>query len=153
MRVNLMSNEIKDFFKTYSDFVTKVTSDPSLDLDALMDRLKEVDASSDIKSARLLTAAMGLGSETGEFVEIVKKMYLQGKPPSEDNIFHMKRELGDIMWYWATACAALNLDPHEVIAENQKKLEDRYGDQFEVQRSEVKKDGDLLIITYIPQDL
>jgi len=75
-----MSNEIKDFFKTYSDFVTKVTSDPSLDLDALMDRLKEVDASSDIKSARLLTAAMGLGSETGEFVEIVKKMYLQGKP-------------------------------------------------------------------------
>ncbi len=74
-----MSNEIKDFFKTYSDFVTKVTSDPSLDLDALMGRLKEVDASSDIKSARLLTAAMGLGSETGEFVEIVKKIYLQGK--------------------------------------------------------------------------
>ena len=57
-----MSNEIKDFFKTYSDFVTKVTSDPSLDLDALMERLKEIDASSDIKSARLLTAAMGLGS-------------------------------------------------------------------------------------------
>ena len=81
-----MSNEIKDFFKTYSDFVTKVTSDPSLDLDALMERLKEIDASSDIKSARLLTAAMGLGSETGEFVEIVKKMYLQGKPASEENI-------------------------------------------------------------------
>ena len=101
-----MSNEIKDFFKTYSDFVTKVTSDPSLDLDALMDRLKEIDTSSNIKSARLLTAAMGLGSETGEFVEIVKKMYLQGKPASEENIFHMKRELGDIMWYWATACAA-----------------------------------------------
>ena len=73
MRVDLMSNEIIDFFKTYSDFVTKVTSDPSLDLDALMDRLKEVDASSDIKSARLLTATMGLGSETGEFVEIERK--------------------------------------------------------------------------------
>ena len=138
-----MSNEIKDFFKTYSDFVTKVTSDPSLDLDALMERLKEIDASSDIKSARLLTAAMGLGSETGEFVEIVKEMYLQGKPASEENIFHMKRELGDIMWYWATACAALDLDPHEVIAENQKKLEARYGEQFEIQRSEVRKDGDL----------
>ena len=132
-----MSNEIKDFFKTYSDFVTKVTSDPSLDLDALMDRLKEIDTSSNIKSARLLTAAMGLGSET------VKKMYLQGKPASEENIFHMKRELGDIMWYWATACAALDLDPHEVIAENQKKLEARYGEQFEVQRSEVRKKGDL----------
>ena len=96
-----------------------------------------------IESARLMTAALGLGSESGEFVEIVKKMFLQGKPPSQDNIFHMKRELGDIMWYWATACAALDLDPHEVIAENQKKLEARYGEQFEVQRSEVRKEGDL----------
>ena len=138
-----MSKEVKDFFKTYSDFVTKVTSDPSLDLDALLDRLKDIDASSDIKSARLLTAAMGLGSETGEFVEIVKKMYLQGKPASEENIFHMKRELGDIMWYWVTACAALNLDPYEVINENQEKLAARYGEKFEVERSEVRKEGDL----------
>lgn len=138
-----MSEEVKKFFNTYSDFVTKVTSDPSLDLETLMARLKEIDSSSDIKSARLLTAAMGLGSETGEFVEIVKKMYLQGKPPSDENIFHMKRELGDIMWYWTTACVALGLDPYEVIAENQKKLEERYGDQFEVERSEVRKDGDL----------
>ena len=138
-----MSDEVKKFFNTYSDFVTKVTSDPSLDLEALIERLQEIDSSSDIKSARLLTSAMGLGSETGEFVEIVKKMYLQGKPPSDENIFHMKRELGDIMWYWATACAALDLDPYEVIAENQKKLEARYGDQFEVERSEVRKDGDL----------
>ena len=138
-----MSEEVKKFFNTYSDFVTKVTSDPSLDLETLMARLKEIDSSSDIKSARLLTAAMGLGSETGEFVEIVKKMYLQGKPPSDENIFHMKRELGDIMWYWTTACAALGLDPYEVISENQKKLEARYGDQFEVERSEVRKDGDL----------
>ena len=83
------------------------------------------------------------GSESGEFVEIVKKMFLQGKPPTEDNIFHMKRELGDIMWYWVTACAALKLDPYEVISENQQKLEARYGEQFEVQRSEVRKEGDL----------
>ena len=138
-----MSKEVKDIFKTYSDFVTKVTSDPSLDLDALLDRLKDIDASSDIKSARLLTAAMGLGSETGEFVEIVKKMYLQGKPASEENIFHMKRELGDIMWYWVTACAALDLDPYEVISENQEKLAARYGEKFEVERSEVRKEGDL----------
>ena len=138
-----MSDEVKKFFNTYSDFVTKVTSDPSLDLEALIERLQEIDSTSDIKSARLLTSAMGLGSETGEFVEIVKKMYLQGKPPSDENIFHMKRELGDIMWYWATACAALDLDPYEVIAENQKKLEARYGDQFEVERSKIRKDGDL----------
>ena len=138
-----MSEEIKKFFNTYTDFVTKVTSEPSIDLDALKKSFDNIEKNSDIKTPRLLTAALGLGSETGEFVEIVKKMYLQGKPPSEDNIFHMKRELGDIMWYWVTACASLNLDPFEVISENQEKLAARYGEKFEVQRSEIRKDGDL----------
>ena len=138
-----MSKEVKDFFTTYSDFVTKVTSEPSLDLDALKKSMDNIESESEIKMPRLLTAALGLGSETGEFVEIVKKMILQGKPPSEDNIFHMKRELGDIMWYWATACSSLGLDPYEVIHENQVKLEARYGEKFEVQRSEVRKEGDL----------
>jgi len=91
----------------------------------------------------LLTGALGLGSETGEFVEIVKKMVLQGKPADEANIFHMKRELGDIMWYWVTACMALGLDPVDVITENQNKLEARYGKQFSVDQSEVRADGDL----------
>ena len=138
-----MSNEVKKFFSTYGDFVKKVTSEPSLDLDALKQSLEDVESKSPIESARLMTAALGLGSETGEFVEIVKKMFLQGKPPSEENIFHMKRELGDIMWYWVTACSALDLDPFEVIKENQDKLEARYGEKFEVQRSEVRKEGDL----------
>ena len=137
-----MSDEVKKFFSTYGDFVKKVTSQPSLDLDALKQSLEDVENRSPIESARLMTAALGLGSETGEFVEIVKKMFLQGKPPSEENIFHMKRELGDIMWYWITACSALDLDPFEVIKENQDKLEARYGEKFEVQRSEVRKEGD-----------
>ena len=138
-----MSDEARKFLNSYGDFVTKVTSEPSLDQKSLDARMKEIDYSSQIESARLLTAALGLGSETGEFVEIVKKMFLQGKPASEDNIFHMKRELGDIMWYWVTACAALNLDPYEVISENQEKLAARYGEKFEVERSEVRKEGDL----------
>ena len=138
-----MSDEIKKFFSTYTDFVTKVTSEPSIDLDALKKSFDEIEQNSGIKTPRLLTAALGLGSETGEFVEIVKKMYLQGKPPSEDNIFHIKREVGDIMWYWVTACASLNLDPFEVISENQEKLAARYGEKFEVQRSEIRKDDDL----------
>jgi len=138
-----MSEEIKKFFTTYTDFVTKVTSDPSIELDALKKSFDEIEKKSGIKTPRLLTAALGLGSETGEFVEIVKKMFLQGKPPSDENIFHMKRELGDIMWYWVTACAALGLDPYEVISENQEKLAARYGEKFEVQRSEVRKEGDL----------
>ncbi len=138
-----MTEEVKKFFDTYTDFVTKVTSDPSLDLEALSESFNKIEENSSIKTPRLLTAALGLGSETGEFVEIVKKMFLQGKPPSDDNVFHMKRELGDIIWYWVTACAALDLDPFEVISENQKKLEARYGEQFEIERSEVRKEGDL----------
>ena len=138
-----MTEEVKKFFETYTDFVTKVTSNPSLDLDALSDSFNKIENESSIKTPRLLTAALGLGSETGEFVEIVKKIFLQGKPPSEDNIFHMKRELGDIMWYWVTACVSLGLDPYEVINENQEKLAARYGEKFEVDRSEVRKEGDL----------
>jgi NTP pyrophosphatase (non-canonical NTP hydrolase) len=138
-----MSDDARNFLNSYGDFVTKVTSKPSLDQSTLDARMKEIDSSSQIESARLLTAALGLGSETGEFVEIVKKMFLQGKPASKDNIYHMKRELGDIMWYWTTACMALKLDPYEVIKENQDKLEARYGEKFEVDRSEHRKDGDL----------
>ena len=138
-----MSDEVRKFLNSYGEFVTKVTSEPSLDQKSLDARMKEIDSSSAIESARLLTAALGLGSETGEFVEIVKKMFLQGKPASQDNIFHMKRELGDIMWYWVTACASLNLDPYEVISENQEKLAARYGEKFEIGRSEVRKEGDL----------
>ena len=131
------------FFETYCDFVTKVTSDPSLKIEDLKESLDNIQNNSDIDVPRLLTGALGLGSEAGEFVEIVKKMVLQGKPADEDNIFHMKRELGDIMWYWVTACMSLGLDPVEVITENQKKLEDRYGEQFTINQSEVRAKGDL----------
>ena len=72
-----MSEEIKKFFTTYTDFVTKVTSNPSIELDALKESFDQIEKKSGIKTPRLLTAALGLGSETGEFVEIVKKMFLQ----------------------------------------------------------------------------
>ena len=136
-----MSEKIKEYLKDYGDFVTKVTSNESLDTNSLKKRMDDLDTN--LSSPRLLTAALGLGSETGEFTEIVKKIFLQGKPPTEENIFHMKRELGDIMWYWSTACMALNLDPFEVIEENRIKLEARYGEQFAVDRSEHRKEGDL----------
>ena len=118
----------------YSDFVSAVTSDPSRDLTTFMNRLDELDGNyigngvsgPDINVPLLLTAALGLAAETGEFCEIPKKIYFQGKPLNEENVFHMKRELGDIMWYWINACRALNLDPNEVIAENVEKLKARY---------------------------
>jgi len=136
-------DEIEKFFDTYCDFVTKVTSDPSIDMEALKKGLDNIQKTSKVDVPRLLTGGLGLASESGEFVEIVKKMFLQGKPADEDNIFHMKRELGDIMWYWVTACMALGLNPVEVIKENQEKLEARYGQKFTVNQSEVRSKGDL----------
>ena len=126
----------------YKDFVEAVTSEESNDLEALIKRLRELDDSVNI--ALLLTAGIGLASEGGEFDEIVKKCCFQGKPLYDETIFHLKRELGDIAWYWISACRSLGLDPNEVIAENVRKLEKRYpGGQFDVYRSENREAGDL----------
>jgi NTP pyrophosphatase (non-canonical NTP hydrolase) len=92
----------------------------------------------------LLTAALGMAAETGEFCEIPKKIFFQGKALNDEAVFHMKRELGDVMWYWINACRALDLDPNDVIAENVKKLESRYpGGAFDPYYSENRKQGDL----------
>jgi len=128
----------------YLDFVAGVTSKPSTDLPALLSRITDLDVECDADVPRLLTAALGLTAESGEFTEIVKKMILQGKPYNEDNIFHMKRELGDICWYLAQACMALDTTFDEIIEMNVEKLESRYpGGSFDVHKSENRKDGDL----------
>ena len=137
----------------YSDFVKEVTSKPSNDLTIFMNRLDDLDGNydsetqthgPDVNVPLLITACLGLAAESGEFCEIPKKMLFQGKPLSEDNVFHMKRELGDIMWYWVNACRALNLDPNDVIQENVNKLQSRYpGGTFDAHYSENRQDGDL----------
>ena len=131
----------------YREFVLEVTSKPSKDLTEFMNRLDDLEATEStphINAPLLLTAGIGLASEGGEFNEIVKKMFFQGKPLNEENHFHMKRELGDIMWYWINACTALGLDPNDVIAENVEKLKARYpGGEFNVWHSENRKEGDL----------
>lgn len=127
----------------YKDFVKEVTSVESNNIDAFIARVKTFDGSG-VNMPLLLTGAIGLSSEGGEFSEIVKKLVFQGKQLSEENRFHMKRELGDIIWYWVNACRALNIDPNEVIAENVRKLESRYpGGQFDVYYSENRKENDL----------
>ena len=138
----------------YARFVDSCTSETSKDTTKMCDRLDRLMGTHsvfqgkivecEIDMARLMTALIGMMAESGEFAEVVKKKVFQADTQfSNDEIFHMKRELGDIMWYWTTACASLGLDPFEVISENQKKLEARYGEKFEIQRSEVRKEGDL----------
>lgn len=127
----------------YSTFVDGVTSPVSKDDDLFIARIKEL-RTAGMDVARLTTAGVGLASEGGEFDEIVKKILFHGKDYSPENIFHMKRELGDIIWYWTNACIALGLDPNEVIAENVTKLEARYpGGTFSVWHSENRQPGDL----------
>lgn len=137
----------------YSSFVKEVTSQPSNDLTTFMNRLDDLDGNydsatdshgPDVNVPLLITACLGLAAESGEFCEIPKKMLFQGKPLNDENVFHMKRELGDIMWYWVNACRALNLDPNDVVAENVRKLESRYpGGSFDAYYSENRQDGDL----------
>ena len=128
----------------YLDFVAGVTSQPSTDLPTLLSRMTELDVSDDADIPRLLTAALGLTAESGEFTEVVKKIILQGKPYNDDNKFHMKRELGDICWYLAQACMALDTTFDEIIEMNVRKLESRYpGGEFDVHKSENRKEGDL----------
>ena len=128
-------------FDKYTRFVNTVTSVPSKDSDAFIYRLQELGA--DVAIQRLLTASVGISAESGEFMEIVKKMIFQGKPCNEDNLEHLKIELGDIMWYVAQACMALELDMDDVLDTNIKKLEKRYPDgHFSEFYSENRKKDD-----------
>ena len=129
--------------KKYLDFVAGVTSMPSQDSAILQARIDELVANgADVP--HLLTAALGLTAESGEFTEVVKKILLQGKPYNEDNVFHMKRELGDICWDLAQACMALDTTFDEIIEMNVDKLKARYpGGEFNVHKSENRREGDL----------
>ena len=129
-------------FDKYSHFVDAVTSDCSKDFVSLADRMGELDREG-ANIERLTTAGVGLAAESGEFLEIVKKMVFQGKPWNNDNREHLIIELGDVMWYVAQACMALDISFDEVIEGNVKKLEKRYpGGSFDVHYSENRQKGD-----------
>ena len=130
-------------FEKYTGFVDAVTSNESKGSDAFTVRLREL-YSEGLPVERLLTAAVGMSAESGEFTEIVKKMIFQGKPVNEENLFHLKRELGDVMWYVAQACMALDTSFDEIVEMNVEKLKKRYpGGEFDVHKSENRVKGDL----------
>jgi NTP pyrophosphatase (non-canonical NTP hydrolase) len=128
----------------YIEFVRQTTSPASSDFAQLLARMTELEANNDADVPRLLTAALGMTAEAGEFTEVVKKIILQGKPYTEENVFHMKRELGDICWYLAQACMALDTNFREIMEMNYEKLSARYPEgAFDVYRSENRVEGDL----------
>ena len=128
----------------YVEFVREVTSHESFHYAALLTRLNSLELEKDCNLPPLLTAALGLSAESGEFTEVVKKIILQGKPYNEENIFHLKRELGDICWYIAQACMALDTTFDEIMEMNVEKLKARYpGGEFDAHKSENRAEGDL----------
>ena len=130
-------------FKRYESFVDAVTSDASKDFVNLADRMVELDGQG-ANIERLLTAAVGMSAEAGEFTEIVKKMVFQGKPWNDANKHHLITELGDIMWYVAQCCMALDVPLDEITDMNIDKLSKRYPNgMFQEYYSENRKEGDL----------
>lgn len=128
----------------YIEFVRQTTSPASSNFAQLLSRMTELEVTNNADVPRLLTAALGISAEAGEFTEVVKKILLQGKPYSEENVFHMKRELGDICWYIAQACMSLDTNFREIMEMNYEKLSARYPEgAFDVYRSENRVDGDL----------
>jgi NTP pyrophosphatase (non-canonical NTP hydrolase) len=123
----------------YQDFVKFTTSRESKGISEFIDRIVTIDANVPL----LLTASVGLASESGEFSEIVKKVIFQGKELNVDVRYHMLRELGDICWYLANAANALGADLEEIVKMNVAKLEARYPNGFEVSRSENRAKGDI----------
>jgi NTP pyrophosphatase (non-canonical NTP hydrolase) len=127
----------------YVEFVNMTTSNPSKDHASFINSLMEL-REKEFPTERLLTAAVGMSAEAGEFTEIVKKIVFQGKPVTQENLFHLKRELGDIMWYVSQACIGLDISIEEVVQMNFEKLNARYPEgAFSIERSENRKSGDI----------
>ena len=127
----------------YTHFVDGTTSYPSKSNEEFIARIRQL-AEGDVPIARLMTAAVGMSAEAGEFTEIVKKIAFQGKELTEDNRIHLIKELGDVYWYFTQAMLGLDVDLNEVVLTNVMKLTARYPEgAFDVFHSENRADGDI----------
>jgi NTP pyrophosphatase (non-canonical NTP hydrolase) len=130
-------------FQEYSKFVDAVTSDESRDFIAFSDRIVSLDEKG-ANIERLLTGAVGINAEGGEVMEIVKKLIFQGKPWNDETVYHLKRELGDVMWYVMQCLLALDSSVEEIVGMNVEKLKARYpGGEFDPYYSENRQEGDI----------
>ena len=132
-----------DFLTDYQEFVDEVSSDATKNNDdSFFDALDIVDEQG-VEPSRLLTDGIGLSGEVGEFNDIVKKCVFQGKELDDDVVNHLRSELGDIMWYVAQGCIALDTTIEEIIDINTAKLKDRYPGGFDEFRSDNRDEDDI----------
>jgi NTP pyrophosphatase (non-canonical NTP hydrolase) len=127
----------------YIEFVRKITSEPSSNVDALVDRIRELDDQG-VKLTYLLTFALGASAELGEAVEIIKKCLFQGKKFDEDAKRHLLLECSDALFYVADLCIAMDVNFEDIMQMNYEKLSARYPEgHFSVERSENRREGDI----------
>ena len=131
-----------DLLTDYEEFVNEVTSYASKNPKNFIDEIERIEEQG-VNPARLLTASVGLSGESGEFSDIVKKVVFQGKEIDDDVVKHLRSELGDIMWYVAQGCLALDTTIEELIDINVAKLESRYPGGFEAFKSENRSKDDI----------
>lgn len=89
------------------------------------------------KKDMLVNGVMGLNGESGEVIDVVKKHMFQGHELDIDKI---KKELGDVMWYVAEVCEALDLSMDEVMEANIAKLANRFKNGFTKEESINRKE-------------
>ena len=131
-----------DLLTDYEEFVNEVTSYASKNPKNFIDEIERIEEQG-VNPSRLLTASVGLSGESGEFSDIVKKVVFQGKEIDDDVVKHLRSELGDIMWYVAQGCLALDTSIEELIEINTAKLESRYPGGFEAFKSENRSKDDI----------
>jgi NTP pyrophosphatase (non-canonical NTP hydrolase) len=109
----------------YVGFVDNLTSNPSKNFNLYIAELNRLH-SLGCNIERLDCALTGLNSESGEALDLVKKLKYHSKDWNEDIKVELIKEAGDIIFYWINLCLALDLDPNEIIAVNVEKLQGRH---------------------------
>ncbi|KRN29411.1 nucleoside pyrophosphatase [Lactobacillus selangorensis] len=76
----------------------------------------------------LTNCALGLASESGEVIDLIKKYTFHGADLDPDEL---TKKMGDVLWYLSQIAEWADIPFDEVAAQNIKKLEDRYPDAHE----------------------
>lgn len=87
------------------------------------------------KSKDLSNYAMGLAGESGEVIDLLKKVIYHGHPLTIEVQQKLHEEIGDVMHYVAGLCTLLQFDLEDVCIENIEKLKRRYPEGFSSEAS------------------
>lgn len=88
----------------------------------------------------VLNGCLGLAGESGEVLDMVKKWVFHEKDLDKD---HLKKELGDVMWYVAMLCESFGFSLDEILQMNVDKLKARYPEGFDPEKANHRKPGDV----------